>query len=65
LDEIPEALVVAGHFLADPVDARVVAAVQFAADGIGEQFLGQTAGEGFALPKSDPSAIQSYPTAAV
>ena len=49
LDEISEALVGAGHFLADPVDARAIAAVQFAADGIGEQFPGETAGEGFVL----------------
>ena len=36
LDEITEALVGAGHFLADLVDARAIAAVEFAADGVGE-----------------------------
>ena len=36
LDEITEALVGVGHFLGDLVDARAVAAVEFAADGVGE-----------------------------
>ena len=36
LDEIPEAFILAGHFLGDLVDARAVAAVEFAADGVGE-----------------------------
>ena len=49
LDEIPQALLGAGHFLGDPVDARTIAAVQFTADGVGEQFLRETAGEGYVL----------------
>ena len=49
LDEVSEAFILAGHFLADLVDARAVAAVEFAADGVGEQLLGETAGEGFVL----------------
>jgi hypothetical protein len=46
LDEIQEAFILAGQFLADLVDARAVAAVQLAADGVGEKFLGETEGEG-------------------
>ena len=49
LNEITEALVGAGHFLADLVDARAIAAVQLATDGVGEKFLGQATGEGFVL----------------
>ena len=57
LDEIPESLVVAGHFLADLVDARAVAAVEFAADGVGEQLLGQAAGEDIVLRANQLSEL--------
>ena len=49
LDEIPEAFILLGHFLADLVDARAVAAVQLAADGVGQELLGQATGKGFVL----------------
>ena len=45
MNKIPEAFSLAGHFLADLVDARTVAAVQLATDGVGDQFLGEGLGK--------------------
>ena len=50
LDEIPEAFVGAGHFLADLVDTRAVAAVEFTPDGVGEHFLGAVSYTHLTLP---------------
>jgi hypothetical protein len=53
LDQVPQALLSANHFLADPIDAWPIATIQFTADRVGEHFLGETAGEGVVLRDND------------
>ena len=49
LNEVAQAFARLFHLTGDGIDGGAIAAVQFAADGIGEQFPGETAGEGFVL----------------
>ena len=55
LNEIAYSFFGASHFLADTVDGGAVVAVEFAADGVGEEFFGKAAGEGF-FPGGDELA---------